>query len=306
MRPPQPTIGCGCRKAGKSVAGPIRKGDFNAGSHILLFLGLTGAAFAESHQDTITSHGISTFGELKYPPDFPHFDYVNPDAPKGGTMSFRGFLASQTFDSLNQFILAGEPAQGLGLIYDSLLERAYDEADAVYGLLAESLEYPEDRSWVVFTLRDHAAFADGEPVTASDVAWTIGTRKTDGRPNYRIALEEVASVEALSEREVRFEFAEGVATRELVPTLRTGDLVVMDNPACHKNPSVLGAIRAVGAHVLFLPPYSSDLNPTKQAFAKIKHRLPNAAARSPGTLWRAVGAVLDARGLKRSGNRHAL
>ena len=107
-----------------------------------MFLGLTGAAFAESHQDTITSHGISAFGELRYPPDFPHFDYVNPDAPKGGTMSFRGFLASQTFDSLNQFILAGEPAQGLGLIYDTLLVRAYDEADAVYGLLAEKAGIP--------------------------------------------------------------------------------------------------------------------------------------------------------------------
>ncbi|MYH57495.1 MAG: ABC transporter substrate-binding protein [Boseongicola sp. SB0675_bin_26] len=181
-----------------------------------MFLGLTGAAFAEGHQDTITSHGISAFGELKYPPDFPHFDYVNPDAPKGGTMSFRGFLASQTFDSLNQFILAGEPAQGLGLIYDSLLVRAYDEADAVYGLLAERLEFPEDRSWVVFTLRDHAVFADGKPVTASDVVWTIRTLKTDGSPNYRIALEDVASVEAVSEREVRVEFAEGVATRDLI------------------------------------------------------------------------------------------
>ena len=181
-----------------------------------MFLGLAGAAFAESRQDTITSHGISAFGELKYPPDFPHFDYVNPDAPNGGTMSFRGFLASQTFDSLNQFILAGEPAQGLGLIYDTLLVRAYDEADAVYGLLAERLEYPEDRSWVVFTLRDHAVFADGEPVTASDVVWTIRTLKADGSPNYRIALEDVASVEALSEREVRVDFAEGVATRDLI------------------------------------------------------------------------------------------
>ena len=117
------------------------------------FLALSGAAFADSHQTTITSHGISAFGELKYPPDFPHFDYVNPEAPKGGTMSFRGFLASQTFDSLNQFILAGEPAQGLGLIYDTLLVRAFDEADAVYGLVAESIAYPEDRSSVIFTLR---------------------------------------------------------------------------------------------------------------------------------------------------------
>ena len=82
-------------------------------------------------------------------------------------------------------------------------------------------------------------------------------------------------------------------TRELVPTLRAGDLVVMDNLACHKNPSVLRAIRAAGAHVLFLPPYSPDLNPIEQAFAKIKHQLRNAAARSRETLWRAVGEVLE-------------
>ena len=82
-------------------------------------------------------------------------------------------------------------------------------------------------------------------------------------------------------------------TRELVPTLCTGDLVVMENLACHKNPSVLRAIRAAGAHVLFLPPYSPDLNPIEQAFAKIKHRLRNAAARSRETLWRAVGDVLE-------------
>ena len=119
---------------------------------------VAGAAHGESYQTTITSHGISAFGELKYAEDFPHFDYVNPDAPKGGTMSFRGFLASATFDSLNQFILAGEPAQGLGRIYDTLMVRAYDEADAYYGLLAEKIEYPEDRSWVIYTLREGAVF----------------------------------------------------------------------------------------------------------------------------------------------------
>ena len=106
--------------------------------------------------EVIVSHGISAFGDLKYPADFPHFDYVNPDAPKGGTMSFRGTGASQTFDSLNAFILKGEPAQGLGLLYDSLLAGSADEPDAAYGLVAESLEYPEDRSWVIFNMRPEA------------------------------------------------------------------------------------------------------------------------------------------------------
>jgi len=165
---------------------------------------------------TTVAHGISAFGELKYPPDFPHFDYVNPDAPKGGTMSFRGTGASQTFDSLNLFILKGEPAQGLARIYDTLLVRALDEPDAVYGLLAETIEYPEDRSWVVFTLREGATFADGHPVTSEDVVFTFETLKEKGAPRFQIDLRDVASVTALSPREVRFDFAEGVQMRDLI------------------------------------------------------------------------------------------
>ena len=184
-----------------------------------LSLCLGQAAFADSHETTITSHGISAFGELKYESDFLHFDYVNPDAPKGGTMSFRGFLASATFDSLNQFILAGEPAQGLERIYDTLLVRAYDEADSYYGLLAEQIEYPEDRTWVKYTLREGAVFADGEPVKASDVVWTVKTLQEDGGPNYQIALEDVAEIEALADRVVRATFAEDVSTRDLISAL---------------------------------------------------------------------------------------
>ncbi len=166
-------------------------------------------------EDTTVSHGFSTFGELKYPPDFPHFDYVNPDAPKGGTISFRGTLASQTFDSLNLFILKGEPAQGLERIYDMLLVRAFDEPDALYGLLAESIEYPEDRSWVIYNLRPEARFADGNPVTAEDVAFTIETLRTEGSPIYRVLVEDVDRVEVLSPQSVKVIFKEGVNTRDL-------------------------------------------------------------------------------------------
>jgi microcin C transport system substrate-binding protein len=173
-------------------------------------------AVADSHTGTIVSHGISAFGELKYPADFRHFDYVNPDAPKGGTISFRGTGASQTFDSLNPFILAGEPAQGIGRIYDTLLARAFDEADAVYGLLAESIEYPEDRSWVIFTLRDGARFADGVPVTADDVVFTFKTLKADGSPLYQITLKDISGVERLDDRRVRIEFAENAPKRDLI------------------------------------------------------------------------------------------
>lgn len=189
-----------------------------------IFVALLGGA-AVAQDETISSHGISAFGELKYPPDFPHFDYVNPDAPKGGTMSFRGFLASQTFDSLNRFILAGEPAQGLGYIYDQLLVRAYDEPDAVYGLLAEKIEYPEDRTWVVFTLRDEARFADGTPVTADDVVFTIDILKTEGSPIYRSALQDVVGGTALSDHEVRVDFAEGAKTRDLISEVGQLDIL---------------------------------------------------------------------------------
>jgi microcin C transport system substrate-binding protein len=186
-----------------------------------LALVLAGPAVA----DTTVAHGISAFGELRYSADFPHFDYVNPGAPKGGTMSFRGTGASQTFDSLNGFILRGEPAQGLGRIYDSLLVRAFDEPDAVYGLLAETIEYPEDRSWVIFTLREGATFADGHPVTADDVVFTFETLKEKGAPRYRIDLQDVASVTALSERKARIDFAEGVPTRDLIANVGSYEIL---------------------------------------------------------------------------------
>ncbi|MDJ0638198.1 MAG: extracellular solute-binding protein [Paracoccaceae bacterium] len=188
----------------------------------LIFLATPAAA--ENHE-TIASHGISAFGELRYPAGFPHFDYVNPDAPKGGTMSFRGTLASSTFDSLNWFILAGEPAQGLRHIYDQLMVRAFDEPDSVYGSLAEQIEYPEDRSWVIYTLREGATFSDGEPVQADDVAYTIDILKSDGNPRWQILLKDVEGTEVLSDREVKVTFAADAQTRDLISTV--GQLYIL-------------------------------------------------------------------------------
>ncbi len=182
-------------------------------------------SFAESHEPTTVSHGISAFGELKYPEGFAHFDYVNPDAPKGGTISFRGTLASQTFDSLNYFILDGEPAQGLWHIYDQLMVRAYDEPDAVYGSLAEKIEYPEDRSWVIYTLREEARFADGEPVRADDVVFTIEALKADGNPRWKILLEDVVSAEVRSPLEVKVTFNPDAQLRDLISTV--GQLYIL-------------------------------------------------------------------------------
>lgn len=178
---------------------------------------LTGVlAAAGAGAETTVSHGISAFGPLKYSADFTHFDYVDPAAPRGGELSFRGTGASRTFDSLNLFILAGEPAQGLELLHDTLMVRAFDEPDAVYGQLAESVEYPADRSFAIFTLREGARFSDGEPVTAADVVFTLRTLQEDGAPNWRLRLDDVTEVDALDDRRVRVAFDPTVATRDLI------------------------------------------------------------------------------------------
>src|SRR5919198_4207917 len=137
------------------------------------------------------SHGLSAFGDLKYGPDFKHFDYVNPDAPKGGRLSQLGPLARITFDSFNGFILKGDAAQGLELLFDSLMVRAFDEPDAVYGLVARSADLAPDRSSVTFHLRPEAKFADGSPLTADDVVFSFDVLKTKGHPQFRIALRDV-------------------------------------------------------------------------------------------------------------------
>ncbi len=172
-------------------------------------------ASAPAAPEVIVAHGVSAFGDLKYPPDFAHFDYVNPDAPTGGTYSSRGTGASRTFDSLNPYILKGEPAQGMNLVFDTLMTRAWDEPDAVYGLLAERIEYPVDRSWVEFHLRPEAQFANGDDVTAADVVFSLDAIKDKGAPRFQILFEDVVSAKALDTHHVRFEFAPGEPTRDL-------------------------------------------------------------------------------------------
>ena len=163
---------------------------------------------------SIKSHGLSTFGVLKYKPDFKHLNYANPDAPKGGKLSMIGTEARVTFDSFNLFIRKGDRAQGLEYIYDSLMTRAYDEPDAVYGLLAEFAEVHNDKKGVTFYLRPEAKFADGMRVKASDVVFTIQTLKSKGHPRYRVSLRDVELVEAVDDKTVRFRF-KGNQTRDL-------------------------------------------------------------------------------------------
>ncbi len=159
-------------------------------------------------------HGLSTFGDLKYPPDFKHFDYVNPDAPKGGRIVTIGTSALETFDSFNGFILKGDPAQGLGLLYDSLMTGAADETGSAYGLIAQSADVAADGLSVTFRMRPEARFADGSPITADDSVFTFGILKEKGHPSYRVALRDIAKVEALDPHTVRYTFT-GPLTRDL-------------------------------------------------------------------------------------------
>ena len=172
---------------------------------------------APANADVITSHGISTFGELKYEAGFPHLDYVNPDAPKGGEISVWGF---GSFDSMHPYTTKGRSGQLSSIFFESLLEGTADEPDSVYGLVAESLEYPEDRSHVIFNMRPEARFSDGSPLTADDVVFSYEILRDKGLPSFRAVIQkQVESAEALGPHRVKFTFKEGEPTRDLPQTV---------------------------------------------------------------------------------------
>jgi microcin C transport system substrate-binding protein len=186
-----------------------------AASLVLVVAGLFWPVLlAASHAIAAPRHGLSTFGDLKYAPDFKSFDYVNPDAPKGGKISMIGSGGRTTFDSFNDHILKGDAAQGLELLFDTLMTRAQDEPDAVYGLIAESGDVAADGRSVTFKLRAAAKFADGAPVTAADVVFSLTTLKDKGHPRYSLSLKDVAGAEAIDPLTVRYTFT-GELTRDL-------------------------------------------------------------------------------------------
>jgi len=154
-------------------------------------------------------HAIAIHGEPKYGPDFKHFDYANPDAPKGGTVRFS---ALGSFDSFNPYIIKGDPGPASSI--DQLLTGSLDEASAEYGLIAESVEVPDDRSWVAFNLRPEARWHDGKPISVEDVIFSFNILTTKGAPNYRLYYQNVAKAEAVGERKVKFTFSGG-SNREL-------------------------------------------------------------------------------------------
>jgi microcin C transport system substrate-binding protein len=179
--------------------------------------------------DEVETHGISFFGDLKYPADFKHFDYVNPDAPKGGTFSHWGspWLYNQnslTFNSLNSFILKGDGAMGMELTFATLMMSAEDEPDAIYGLAARAVRISPDGLVYRFLMRPQARFHDGTRLTAHDAAFSINVLKKDGHPNIYIMMRDVVGAEAESDEILTVRFAKGRARD--VPLLVAGDLPI--------------------------------------------------------------------------------
>jgi microcin C transport system substrate-binding protein len=165
---------------------------------------LPGSAFAASPAGT-PLHGLSAFGDLKYPAGFAHFDYVNPEAPKGGRMNFSppSWLFNQnvsTFNTLNAFTLRGDAPARSELCFDTLMARALDEPDAVYGLIAASVSISKDRNTFTFELRPEARWHDGSPLTAHDCAFTYDLLKEKGHPQLQMPLEYLVSATAQDDR----------------------------------------------------------------------------------------------------------
>jgi microcin C transport system substrate-binding protein len=177
---------------------------------LLLTLFLSPLAHA-AEPATTTSHGAAIFGDLKYPKDFTHFDYVNPAAPKGGVIKL---AATGTFDSVNPFLVKGIAAAGVTAMFDALLASSEDEPASAYGLIAETVTRPADNSWVEFTLRKQAQFSDGSPIRPEDVIFTFNTMKEKGHPQFRGYYRDVVKAEKTAANKVRFTFKDG-SNREL-------------------------------------------------------------------------------------------
>ena len=198
---------------------------------LALLFTLTQPAWATLYRQ----HGYSLYGQPKYPANFEHLDYVNPDAPKGGTLRVMG---SGTFDTLNPYTLKGTSPINTGdfgqfgiselneplMVGSGVYDPSGDEPYSAYGLIAESLEFADNRSWVVFNLRPEARFHDGEPITAEDVAFSYRLLKEQGHPNYRSVLQDVSRIDILGERRIRFIFSR---PGNSLLILRLGELPVL-------------------------------------------------------------------------------
>ena len=178
---------------------------------LIISIFLSNIGYSDDH--ILKSHGISTFGELKYEKNFKHLDYVNPNAPKGGEVSIWAF---GSFDSMHPYTPKGRSGSLSSIFFESLLTGTSDEIDSSYGLVAESIEYPKDRSWVIFNMRPEARFSDGSKLTSEDVLFSYELLKEKGLPSFRAVIEkEIETVTILNDHKIKFEFKKGVPTRDL-------------------------------------------------------------------------------------------
>ena len=169
---------------------------------ILLF---SSAQYAAA-EDIKPSHAVSIYGDVKYPEGFTHYDYVNPSAPKRGTLVVPDI---GSFDSFNPFILKGAKAADVGLLFDTLMSSSEDETATNYPLIAESAEFPDNNEWIIFNLNPAAKFSDGSAVTADDVLFSFNLLMQKGHPFYRMYYADVAKVEKLGEHQIKFSFKNG-------------------------------------------------------------------------------------------------
>ncbi|MBC7735793.1 MAG: ABC transporter substrate-binding protein [Candidatus Saccharibacteria bacterium] len=203
------------KRAATGIMGLSGFGAVRAGLAALELLGAAGMAQAQDAAVTV-AHGISTFGTLKYPADFKHLDYVNPDAPKGGEIAE---WAQGTFDSVNRFSIKGNAAGTGATPYESILTGTADEIGAMYCLLCETMEFPADRAWVIFNLRKDVKFSDGSPMTADDVLFSYNLFREKGIPEFRSVFnDQFAGVEVLDPYKIKFSFAPGIPWRDMPAT----------------------------------------------------------------------------------------
>ncbi|KJC47941.1 hypothetical protein UP06_10635 [Bradyrhizobium sp. LTSP857] len=208
---------------------------------------IIGAAQAQSASELPWRHALSLFGDIKYPADFKRFDYVNPDAPKGGVARL---ISIGTFDNFNLAVagIKGALAPAAAMIYETLMTRAQDEVATEYGELAESAQHPDDFSWVIYRLRKEARWHDGKPVTPEDVIFSLETFKQQS-PMYASYYRHVVKTEKVGERDVKFSF-DGPGNREL-PTI-VGELTVLPKH-WWEGTDAQGRKRDVGTTTLEIP-----------------------------------------------------
>ena len=167
----------------------------------LLIISITFPSFLKAEINT--AHAIAMHGEPKYPDSFQYVDYANPDAPKGGKIILS---STGSYDSFNPFILKGTAAAGIGNLYETLTTGSSDEAFTEYGLIAKTIEWPDDRSWVAFTIREEAVWHDGKKISPEDVIWTFNTLMEKGHPFYKYYYGDVVEVIQENDNKVRFNF----------------------------------------------------------------------------------------------------